>query len=50
MVQGLLGHSTISQTLDTYSFLTPGLMEQAAARLNADLEEATRSQVDPGLE
>lgn len=41
VVQALLGHSTINLTMNTYSHLTPGLMEQAAAQLNAAMESVT---------
>ena len=41
VVQALLGHSTINLTMNTYSHLTPGLMEQAAAQLNTFLEQTT---------
>lgn len=50
VVQGLLGHSTINQTLNTYTHLMPGLMEKAASRLNEALEKATRKDADPGLQ
>lgn len=33
VVQDLLGHSTISLTLDTYSHVTPGLSEQVAVHM-----------------
>lgn len=39
VVQEMLGHSKIAQTLDTYSHVVPGLMEQAAAKLNSVLKE-----------
>ncbi|RJX23248.1 MAG: site-specific integrase [Ammonifex sp.] len=35
VVQEMLGHSKIATTLDTYSHITPGLMEQAVAKLDA---------------
>ncbi|MBE3585827.1 MAG: site-specific integrase [Thermoanaerobacter sp.] len=35
VVQEMLGHSKIAITLDTYSHLVPGLMEQAAEKLDA---------------
>lgn len=34
IVQELLGHSTISMTLDTYSHVLPSLQAQAVTRLN----------------
>ena len=37
IVQERLGHSTISITLDTYSHVTPGLQEAAAARFDEAL-------------
>lgn len=48
VVQELLGHSTVSMTLDTYSHVVPGMQEQAAARLEARLfrKEPTASNVD----
>ena len=33
VVSERLGHSSVAITLDTYSHLTPGLQEEAAARL-----------------
>lgn len=47
VVQEMLGHSTITLTLDTYSYVSPGLMERAAERLNDTLEQAMRK---PGLQ
>lgn len=35
VVQEMLGHSKIAITLDTYSHLVPGLMENAAAKLDS---------------
>src|SRR5579875_474333 len=35
IVQEMLGHSTISMTLDTYSHVIPSLQEEAVSRLNA---------------
>jgi integrase len=35
IVQEMLGHSTISLTLDTYSHVIPGLQEEAAAKMEA---------------
>ena len=47
VVQVLLGHSSIAQTLNTYSHVTPGLTERAVQRLNDVLlgaqEGATRA-------
>lgn len=37
VVQELLGHSTVSMTLDTYSHVLPGMQEQAARALEAAL-------------
>lgn len=34
IVQELLGHSQISLTLDTYSYVLPSLQEEAVNRLN----------------
>ncbi len=34
VVQDLLGHSTITLTLDTYSHMLPGIQEDAAGRMN----------------
>jgi len=41
VVQAMLGHSTINLTMDTYSHLTPGLMEQAAASLNEAMKRSS---------
>ena len=35
VVQEMLGHSTVSLTLDTYSHVIPGLQEEAAAKMEA---------------
>lgn len=35
VVQEMLGHSTITLTLDTYSHVTPGLHAAAAAEMQA---------------
>lgn len=43
IVQTLLGHSTIAQTLNTYSHVTPGLTERAVARLGDAMETALGS-------
>ena len=40
IVQDLLGHSTVTTTLDTYSHLIPGLHEDAIRRLDALLNAA----------
>ncbi len=40
IVQDLLGHSTITLTLDTYSHVLPSLTRQAAAHMNALFPEA----------
>jgi len=34
IVQEMLGHSTISQTLDTYSHVIPGMQKEAAAKMD----------------
>ncbi len=39
VVQTLLGHSTIAQTLNTYSHLTPGLAEKAVSRLGKAMDK-----------
>ena len=31
----MLGHASITLTLDTYSHVLPGMQEESAARLNA---------------
>jgi integrase len=40
VVQEMLGHSTISMTLDTYSHTVPSMQKEAAARLDALLRPA----------
>ena len=35
VVQEMLGHASITLTLDTYSHVLPGMQEESAARLNA---------------
>lgn len=37
VVQSILGHASITQTLDTYSHVLPGLQEDAAQRLRGQL-------------
>ena len=37
VVQGIFGHANISLTLDTYSYVVPGLQEDAANRIDAVL-------------
>jgi integrase len=41
VVQELLGHATISITLDTYSHVMPGMQEEAAEKIGALLTRAT---------
>ena len=43
VVQEMLGHASITLTLDTYSHVLPGMQEESAARLNALLAGAHRS-------
>lgn len=38
VVQEILGHSTISMTLDTYSHVMPDTKKEAAAKLNSLFE------------
>ncbi len=38
MVQELLGHSSISVTLDTYSHVLPNMQEKAVAAMYAIIE------------
>ncbi len=38
VVQEMLGHASITLTLDTYSHVLPGMQEESAARLNELLE------------
>ena len=38
VVQEMLGHASITLTMDTYSHVLPGMQEESAARLNALLE------------
>ena len=40
VVQERLGHSSVGLTLDTYSHVLPGMQEDAAARIDAALQEA----------
>jgi integrase len=42
IVQERLGHSTIAITLDIYSHVVEGMQEEAAARVDADLQDALR--------
>lgn len=37
IVQEMLGHATISQTMDTYSHVLPGMQDEAAAALESAL-------------
>lgn len=41
VAQQLLGHSSITMTLDTYSHVMPGLMDEAAERLNGIFKRKT---------
>jgi integrase len=41
VVQERLGHASITETLDRYSHLTPNMQREAAARLDAAVEDAT---------
>ena len=38
VVQEMLGHASITLTMDTYSHVLPGMQEESAARLNELLE------------
>ena len=40
VVQEMLGHASITLTMDTYSHVLPGMQEESAARLDALLEGA----------
>ena len=40
LVQEMLGHASITLTMDTYSHVLPGMQEESAARLDALLEGA----------
>ena len=40
VVQQMLGHASITLTMDTYSHVLPGMQEESAARLDALLEGA----------
>ena len=42
VVQELLGHSTVTLTLDVYSHVLPGMQEEAASRVDAALRAASR--------
>jgi integrase len=47
VVQELLGHSSITLTLDTYSHVLPGLHADAAARMDAlfdGIDDSNRSE------
>jgi integrase len=46
IVQERLGHSTIATTLDTYSHVSPGLQEAAAARFDAAMSDAYNGHVE----
>jgi integrase len=37
IVQEILGHATISQTMDTYSHVLPGMQDEATAALDSAL-------------
>ena len=37
IIQSLLGHATISQTMDTYSHILPDMQEEAVAALESAL-------------
>lgn len=37
IVQEMLGHATISQIMDTYSYVLPGMQDEAAAALESAL-------------
>jgi len=51
IVQERLGHSSISTTLDIYSYVLPGLQEAAARRFEEGLESVlTQAQVTEVLE
>jgi len=39
VVQEMLGHASITLTMDTYSDVLPGMQEESATRLNALLAE-----------
>jgi integrase len=39
IVQEMLGHATISQTMDTYSHVLPGMQDQAASAMQEALDE-----------
>ena len=38
VVQEMLGHASITLTMDTYSHVLPGMQEESAARLDELLE------------
>jgi integrase len=40
VVQGRLGHSSITTTVDTYSHVMPGIQDEAASRIDAVLRTA----------
>ena len=42
VVQEMLGHASITLTMDTYSHVLPGMQEESAARLNELLWGADR--------
>lgn len=41
VVQEMLGHSTISMTLDTYSHIIPSMQKNAASKMNDLLKESS---------
>ena len=43
VVPEMLGHASITLTMDTYSHVLPGMQEESAARLNELLAGAPRS-------
>jgi integrase len=48
IVSEMLGHSSVAFTLDTYSYVVPGLQEVAAKRLDKVLEPESNAARDVG--
>jgi site-specific recombinase XerC len=47
MLQEILGHASITTTLDLYGHLYPGDMDRYADRLDSAADEASKSKIRP---